>query len=611
MLRSVAARWFELLVPRRGVARALETLAATGLVELEAGGPDDELIPVPRLDEPLSEFAELEHRYGKYWSRPASEDRKGTASTQRRDRLLEKVAERALVRVRAWRGEAKEHIDRIELLENARGELQQLAELCRACEGVRGLNFSDLVADSSGMQAMVFTLPAESETPRLADPILYRRVDTREAAWLLTFGRRDQVRRLAEALEGRHARRLALPDWLTGNPKQAGKRVARRLGAVERLVQYDRNALDRLNREHRIVAAVDDMRHVRWLGEHLEGIATSDYMARIRGWTSDEDGEVLRSALEQAGIPAALSFPPAPPEKVPPSLVVNPPWARPFELFAKLVGTPGTNEADPSVIVAFIAPVLFGYMFGDVGHGMSVLVLGLVLCRRFPATSILIWGGAWSIVFGVAFGAIFGVENVIPALWLHPVADPLPVLIVPLIGGAALISLSMLLNALEHAWAGRFMEWVYTQSAMLAALAFGMVSLIDAAFLPAFFIALVVQYAGLCWDYRRHGPSAFARGFAELAEGLLQLAVNTLSFIRVGAFALAHAGLSLAVVTLADGTRTIVAWLLVMLFGNALIIAIEGLVASIQTTRLMLFEFFNRFLVAGGRPFRPLAPPAH
>lgn len=50
MLRSVSARWFELLVPRESVARALEALAATGKVELEADSADDEqLIPIPRL----------------------------------------------------------------------------------------------------------------------------------------------------------------------------------------------------------------------------------------------------------------------------------------------------------------------------------------------------------------------------------------------------------------------------------------------------------------------------------------------------------------------------------------------------------------------------------
>jgi V/A-type H+-transporting ATPase subunit I len=76
----------------------------------------------------------------------------------------------------------------------------------------------------------------------------------------------------------------------------------------------------------------------------------------------------------------------------------------------------------------------------------------------------------------------------------------------------------------------------------------------------------------------------------------------------VGAFALAHTSLSVAVVTMADATPW---WgaVLIMVLGNALIIALEGLVVSIQTTRLVLFEFFNRFLRGTGRVFRPLPSP--
>ena len=95
---------------------------------------------------------------------------------------------------------------------------------------------------------------------------------------------------------------------------------------------------------------------------------------------------------------------------------------------------------------------------------------------------------------------------------------------------------------------------------------------------------------------------------AQFVESALQLIVNTVSFVRVGAFALAHAGLSLAIVGLSVATDSIVLAAIILVLGNVLIIALEGLVVSIQTTRLVLFEFFIRFLHAEGRPFRPLAP---
>jgi V/A-type H+/Na+-transporting ATPase subunit I len=93
-----------------------------------------------------------------------------------------------------------------------------------------------------------------------------------------------------------------------------------------------------------------------------------------------------------------------------------------------------------------------------------------------------------------------------------------------------------------------------------------------------------------------------------LLESGMQILVNTLSFARVGAFALAHSALSVAVVTMAD-SAPLWAGILIMILGNVLIILLEGLVVSIQTTRLVLFEFFNRFLQGTGRVFRPLPVP--
>jgi V/A-type H+-transporting ATPase subunit I len=84
------------------------------------------------------------------------------------------------------------------------------------------------------------------------------------------------------------------------------------------------------------------------------------------------------------------------------------------------------------------------------------------------------------------------------------------------------------------------------------------------------------------------------------------MAVNTVSFLRVGAFALAHAGLSVAIVGLsqAAGSRALQA--LVLVVGNLFVLALEAMVVGIQTTRLVLFEFFIRFLRGTGRAFRPL-----
>jgi V/A-type H+-transporting ATPase subunit I len=93
-------------------------------------------------------------------------------------------------------------------------------------------------------------------------------------------------------------------------------------------------------------------------------------------------------------------------------------------------------------------------------------------------------------------------------------------------------------------------------------------------------------------------------------QSVFELALNTFSFLRVGAFALGHAGLSLAIMELASHLQNPIAHVLFLVAGNALIIAVEGLVVFVQTTRLVLFEFFIRFLRAEGRVLKPLEKPA-
>jgi V/A-type H+-transporting ATPase subunit I len=96
---------------------------------------------------------------------------------------------------------------------------------------------------------------------------------------------------------------------------------------------------------------------------------------------------------------------------------------------------------------------------------------------------------------------------------------------------------------------------------------------------------------------------------AHLVQSLFELLLNTFSFLRVGAFALAHAALSTSVMQLADGIDNHSSRIVFLIIGHLLIVTIEGLVAFVQTTRLILFEFFTRFLNAEGRIFRPLSRP--
>jgi V/A-type H+-transporting ATPase subunit I len=245
-------------------------------------------------------------------------------------------------------------------------------------------------------------------------------------------------------------------------------------------------------------------------------------------------------------------------------------------------------------------------MFGDIGQGLVIAILGFALRERYPIARLFIAGGVSAAVFGALFGSVFSL-HLVDALWVNPLDRPLDVLLVPIVGGALLLGFGLLLAGLEAYWRRQLGEWLATDAALVVVYG-GIV----AGFLrPAAFAVAMVAAVAFCIARALHAKrvAAAATAVAQLVERTLQLLINTLSFARVGAFALAHAGLSSAIVALMDAAPTAVGKGAVLVAGNLLVILLETLVVSVQTTRLVLFEFFTRFLGATGRVFRPLPVP--
>lgn len=374
-----------------------------------------------------------------------------------------------------------------------------------------------------------------------------------------------------------------------------------------------------------IIAAVDDARDIlvslaaagcaeiepiakrQATGAEQQGrtMPNSRIYSRITGWTSDAGR--LATCLERSHARAVVHFPKAPEELQPPLILRNPSWIQPFEIFSRLVGMPGRFSADPSGLLVFVAPILFGYMFGDVIQGLALVVIGLALQWRWPMLRLLVAGGVAAMAFGFVFGAAGGIHGAIPALWVDPLDKPLLVLLVPIAFGGGLLTLGLALTGLEAYWRGKLRDWLCCEAGFLVLY----VGLLLAIFHPAGQLLVVmgvgIQISGRAWQERRIG-AVFA-SIGELLEKLAQISINTLSFVRVGAFALAHAGLSSALVSMVKSVECTASYVLLLVAGNALIIVIEVLVASIQTTRLVLFEFFTRFFETTGREFHPLPPP--
>jgi V/A-type H+-transporting ATPase subunit I len=409
--------------------------------------------------------------------------------------------------------------------------------------------------------------------------------------------------------------RIDVPDWITGAPQQALKSVDAELARAGNDIRQVRGRIDEQSETHRVGAALWCIERQNWLEGVLEKANRGTQFLRIGGWVPRHRYAELVERLRGTGRPFLVRFEDGRSHGVSPSLLSNPSWVRRFELFVNGFGTPAADEVDPSVVLALITPLMFGYMFGDVGQGLLLMILGFALRDRLPWIALLIPAGASAVVFGFLYGSLFSIEGILPALWVHPMEHPLLILGVPLVFGAMLMFLSMTFGFMRSGWRGEGRHWMWHHVPLILCYA----AAPTAAVAPPVAVLMVVFAVAMLAV--RPTPATtftfanrlvrFPGALLELLEQWLQLIINTLSFTRLGAFALAHAGLGMALLALAELPRSSVGTVLVLVLGNLLITALEGLVVSIQTTRLVMFEFFRRFFDGTGRSFHPLTLAGH
>ena len=325
-----------------------------------------------------------------------------------------------------------------------------------------------------------------------------------------------------------------------------------------------------------------------------------------------------------------------------PILFNNPVLIRPFERLVTMYGTPSYQEVEPTAFFAITFLLLFGMMFGDVGHGAVLCLAGWYIFRRMFRLMdygiILMECGVSSMIFGVLYGSVFGVEDIIPALWMHPMSRIDYFMEMAAGVGVFMISAGLVFNIINvirmrryaellsaSGLAGALLYWLGVGLAvrwllngeldphevMLAKTAAGILVAIMIFQKPVRMLILRMRGQKVPGKVPEGLGVQFLESFIEVADDMLRFAGNTVSFVRVAAFALAHAGLFVAVFTLADMVREAhgsgLFYYLTIVGGNVVIIGLEGLVVSIQTIRLEYYEFFSKFFRGGGEAFKPLA----
>ncbi len=312
---------------------------------------------------------------------------------------------------------------------------------------------------------------------------------------------------------------------------------------------------------------------------------------------------------------------------VPPTKLKNPGIFRPFEMFVEMYGLPAYNEMDPTIFIALTYTLMFGIMFGDVGQGLVLAAGGLLLYRikHMNLAAIVSLAGVWSTVFGFLYGSIFGFEEILHPIWMRPMENLMTTLMLAIGFGMFLILVAMVLNLINAVRAGQTGRLLFDQSGIAGILCYGFVVFcvalyatghalpatgLIAAFLilPLIAIFLKEPLSHLVEKKGHLFPEGskvmfFVEALVELFDVVLSYATNSISFVRVGAFALSHAGMMGVVLTLAgyeSGSPNMV----VIVLGNIVVTALEGLIVGIQVLRLEYYEMFSRFYRGTGRPFK-------
>jgi vacuolar-type H+-ATPase subunit I/STV1 len=371
--------------------------------------------------------------------------------------------------------------------------------------------------------------------------------------------------------------------------------------------------------------------------EMLKAVRLSLFSARamfITGWMDLKDkerlAEIMQGICSNRFVVSERRDPDAPVR------LLNMRLFKPFELLVKTMGMPSNSEIDPTPLTAVTFVLMFGLMFGDLGQGL-VLMLGGLLLKKFgqkklqeelvQGGGILLACGLSAAVCGLLYGSIFSSEHIIPALWFHPTAHIMKLFTMTILIGVVFIIAGLCVNILNG-----FNNTDYTE-ALLEKRGLAVLVLYTAMvffvlnyqrtgrppalwaisvfiFLPLILFSLrgVLGFV-LFQKARPHNVLEYViETVMDIVEIALSLFANTISFIRVGAFALSHAGLSVVTYTLAaiaDPAMKSVGALIIIVVGNIFIIGFEGLICGIQSMRLEYYEFFSKFFKGDGVVFSP------
>ena len=457
------------------------------------------------------------------------------------------------------------------------------------------------------------------------------------------FVSKEESHKVDATYASMHFERLFISDEYSGTPQAAYRILSDQAAEKEKeLAGVEKEMADLLDKEGRSLLAAE--KKLKDLSSNFDvrrmaacTVSKKDTFYILCGWMDADDVEKFRNDV--ADDPKVVCLVQEDEKKVnmePPTKLKNPAFFRPYEMYVKMYGLPNYNEFDPTILVAITYSFIFGIMYGDVGQGLCLMIGGFLLYKKKHSdlAGIISMAGIFSTIFGFMFGSIFGFEEVIPALWLRPREEmiTLPgvgsintILVCAIVFGMFLTLVTMVLHIMNYSKQKNTEETYFGTNSFAGIIFYGLVVVmiilvfsghtVPAASLFGVLIAL----SALAMFFKEpltkiiekeKGPKIeggmvmfLVQGFFEMFEVCLSYFSNTLSFVRIGAFAVSHAAMMSVVLMLAGAENGGSPNWVVVVLGNLFVMGIEGLIVGIQVLRLEFYELFSRYYRGDGKPF--------
>jgi V/A-type H+-transporting ATPase subunit I len=303
-----------------------------------------------------------------------------------------------------------------------------------------------------------------------------------------------------------------------------------------------------------------------------------------------------------------------------PTCYNNPRWVKPFEFIMQLISPPHYREIDPCPVLAIFFPFFFGIMVGDIGYGLVILAIALLIKYRMKAMAwacsmadILIISSIPTIIFGFIFGEFFGDFGETMG-WLHPLTlfgitwsridAMIPMLVFAIAIGVVHIFLGLIMG-IANAYTLKSKKHLSEKTGMLLML-IGLITLIlmlvqvvpPEAIYPTVILIIIALPLIL------YGAGVF--GTIEI----MSTVGNILSYARLMAIGMASVILAMVANRLGGAFSIVIIGIIVAILLHALNIVLAMFSPSIHSVRLHLVECFSKFYGGGGKEYRPFGKAA-